>query len=149
MMDSDPDWVVTYRSIVLPKHCDHYGHMNVRFYAEHFDDGGFQMWHVAGVKQEDLTRNGMGIVVANISIDFIHEITAGQLMEIRSGWVRVGGKSLTHEQRMYEADSGTLCAIQTTVEVAFDMQARKAADLPEDIRAKVEAHVLPSEKLVR
>ena len=71
MSDSSPDWVITYRSIVLPKHCDHYGHMNVRFYAEHFDDGGFQMWQAAGVRQSDLTRDGMGIVVANISIDFI------------------------------------------------------------------------------
>ena len=92
MTGSRTDWAITYRSIVLPKHCDHYGHMNVRFYAEHFDDGGFQMWQAAGVKQSELTRDGMGIVVANISIDFIHEITAGQLMEIRGAWIRVGGK---------------------------------------------------------
>ena len=57
----------------------------------------------------------MGIVVANISIDFIHEITAGQLIEIRGAWIRVGGKSLTHEQRMFEADSGTLCAVVNAV----------------------------------
>ena len=149
MTDSRTDWAITYRSIVLPKHCDHYGHMNVRFYAEHFDDGGFQMWQAAEVKQSELTRDGMGIVVANISIDFIHEITAGQLMEIRGAWIRVGGKSLTHEQRMFEADSGTLCAIQTTVEVAFDMNRRKSAPLPEDIKAKIEAHVLTPEKLAR
>ncbi len=149
MSDSSPDWVITYRSIVLPKHCDHYGHMNVRFYAEHFDDGGFQMWQAAGVRQSDLTRDGMGIVVANISIDFIHEITAGQLMEIRGAWIRVGGKSLSHEQRMFEPDSGTLCAVQTTVEVAFDMKRRQSAPLPEDIKAKIEANVLPPEKLAR
>ncbi len=149
MLDTNPDWTITYRSIVLPKHCDHYGHMNVRFYSEHFDDGGFQMWHTAGVSQSDLTRNDMGTVVANISIAFIHEITAGQLIEIWGGWTHVGGKSLTHEQRMYEADSGTLCAIQETVEVAFDMKARNSAPLPEDIKAKISAHVLAPEKLVR
>ena len=36
-----------------------------------FDDGGFQMWHHIGIKQTDLTKNGMGVVVANISIDFV------------------------------------------------------------------------------
>ena len=64
------NWFVTYRGIVLPRHCDHYGHLNVRFYAHFFDDGGFQMWHHIGIKQTDLTKNGMGVVVANISIDF-------------------------------------------------------------------------------
>ena len=37
------NWIEVYRSIVLPSHCDHLGHMNVRYYAQHFDDGGFQM----------------------------------------------------------------------------------------------------------
>ena len=143
------DWLETYRSIVLPKHCDHYGHMNVRFYAQHFDNGGFQMWNLIGVKQSDLTRGGMGIVVGNISIDFIHEIIAGQLMVIKGGWIKVGGKSMTHEQRMFEADNGTLCAVQTTVEVSFNMKARKSAPLPDDIKARIEAHLLPPEKFSR
>ena len=137
MNNQDVDWMVTYRSIVLPKYCDHYGHMNVRFYAQHFDDGGFQMWDLIGVTQADLTRNGMGVVVANISIDFVHEITAGQLMVIKGGWINAGGKSVAHEQRLFEADSGTLCAVQTTVEVSFDMNARKAAPLAPDIKAKI------------
>ena len=149
MSASAPDWLETYRSIVLPKHCDHYGHMNVRFYAQHFDDGGFQMWNLIGVKQSDLTRGGMGVVVVKISIDFIHEITAGQLIVIKGGWIKVGGKSMTHEQRMFEADSSTLCAVQTTVEVSFDMKARISAPLPDDIKAKIEAHLLPPERLCR
>ena len=107
------------------------------------------MWNLIGVKQSDLTRGGMGIVVVNISIDFIHEITAGQLIVINGGWIKIGDKSMTHEQRMFEADSGTLCAVQTTVEVSFDMKARKSAPLPDYIRAKIEAHLLPLEKLSR
>ena len=107
------------------------------------------MWNLIGVKQSDLTRGGMGVVVVNISIDFIHEITAGQLMVIKGGWIKVGSKSMTHEQRMYEADGGTLCAVQTTVEVSFDMKARKSAPLPDGIKAKIKAHLLPPERLCR
>ena len=107
------------------------------------------MWNLIGVKQSDLTRGGMGIVVVNISIDFIHEITAGQLMVIKGGWKKIGDKSMTHEQRMFEADSGTLCAAQTTVEVSVDMKARKSAPLPDYIRTRIEAHLLPPEKLSR
>ena len=143
------DWQETHRSIVLPKHCDHYGHMNVRFYAHHFDDGGFQLWNLIGIKQSDLTRGGMGIVVANITIDFIHEMTAGQLIVIKGGWISLGRKSMSHEQRMFEADSGILCAIQNTVEVCFDMKRRKPAPLTEKIKESIKAHLLPQAKLVR
>ncbi len=135
-------WFVTYRGIVLPRHCDHYGHLNVRYYAQFFDDGGFQMWHHIGIKQSDLTKNGMGCVVANISINFIHEITAGQLIEIKGAWTKMGNKSMSHEQRMYNVDSGTLCATQTTSEVYFDMQERRSARMPESLRAIVKSHVV-------
>ena len=147
MTDTLSNWFETYRSVVLPKYCDHYGHMNVRFYAQHFDDGGFQMWNLIGVKQSELTKGGLGIVVANIAINFIHEITAGQLMVIKGGWINVGKKSMTHEQRMFEADNGILCATQTTVEVRFNMKTRKSVALTNDIKSKIEAHLLPRELL--
>ena len=31
-------WHETHRTLVHTWHCDHYGHMNVRFYAHFFDD---------------------------------------------------------------------------------------------------------------
>ena len=100
------------------------------------------MWHYIGIKQTDLTKNGMGVVVANISIDFIHEITAGQLMEIKGAWTKMGNKSMAHEQRMYNADTGIHCATQTTSEVYFDMKKRHSATMPEDLRKIVKAHVI-------
>ncbi|MBT5428678.1 MAG: acyl-CoA thioesterase [Rhodospirillaceae bacterium] len=136
------NWFVTYRGVVLPKHCDHYGHLNVRYYAYFFDDGGFQMWHHIGIKQSDLKQNDMGVVVANISIDFIHEITVGQLMEIRGVWRHMGNKSMSHEQRLFNVDTGVHCATQTTSEVYFDMKKRCSAPMPENLREKVKANVI-------
>jgi acyl-CoA thioesterase FadM len=50
---------------------------------------------------------------------------------------RVGTKSFSHEMRLFEADSMTHCATQKTVEVCFDMKARKSAPLPPDFRDKL------------
>ena len=36
-------WFELYRTIVMPAHCDAYGHLNVRHYAAFFDDAGWQM----------------------------------------------------------------------------------------------------------
>ena len=132
-------WFDIHRSIVMPAHCDHYGHMNVRHYAGLFDDAGWHMFAHAGVSLSELNARGIGSVVATLTIDFHHEITAGQLALIRGAFTRVGTKSFEYELQLYEADSTTHCATQRTVEVCFDTAQRKAVALPGEIRAKLMA----------
>ena len=136
------EWFETGRGVVFPWNCDHFGHMNVRWYAHHFDDAGFHLWTVAGVNHSDLRAKGMALVVARTTIDYIHELVAGELLVIRSGFIRVGNRSLTHFARMLNADTGTLCATQETTEVFFDPKARKSAPMPDYIRDKVAARLV-------
>ena len=132
-------WFDLYRAIVMPAHCDIYGHMNVRHYAACFDDAGWHFPRMAGFSLEEFRGRGLGTVVATLTIDFHREIRAGQLVLIRGALMRVGTKSFAHEMRLYEADSMTHCATQKTVEVCFDTQARQAVALPDDIRQKLAA----------
>jgi acyl-CoA thioester hydrolase len=130
-------WFELYRAIVMPAQCDVYGHMNVRHYAACFDDAGWHFPRMAELSLEEIRSRGLGTVVATLSIDFHHEIRAGQLVLIKGAVTRVGTKSFGHEMRLYEADSMTHCATQKTVEVCFDTRARKGVALPEDVRAKL------------
>jgi acyl-CoA thioester hydrolase len=139
------DWLVTTRGVVMPQHCDHYGHFNVRYYAHFFDDGGFHMWNQIGVDLGALNDAGLGLVIANISIDFIHEVRAGGLVVVKGAFRKLGRRSMTYEQRMYDADKGTYHARQTTVEVAFDTKTRRATELPDDVRAAIEANIVAEE----
>ena len=130
-------WFELYRAIVMPAQCDVYGHMNVRYYAACFDDAGWHFPRMAGLSLEEIRSRGLGTVVATLTIDFHHEIRAGQLVLIKGAVTRVGTKSFSHEMRLYEADSMTHCATQKTVEVCFDTKARKGVPLPEDVRTKL------------
>lgn len=132
------DWTDLYRSLVLPQHCDHYGHMNVRYYASFFDDAGWHILNLAKIGLQDLRERKIGTVVATLTIDFIHEITVGSPLIIRGGLVRLGTKSFTHELRLYNADDETHCATQKSVEVCFDTAERKAIALPGDLRDRLE-----------
>lgn len=132
-------WFDTHRTIVMPAHCDHYGHMNVRHYAAFFDDAGWHMFAHAGVSLSELNTRGLGSVVATSTIDFHHEIRAGQLALIRGAFTRVGTKSFTYALELYEADSMTHCATQRIVEVCFDTAKRQAVPWPDDVRAKLAA----------
>lgn len=132
------NWSELYRSVVMPAHCDHYGHMNVRQYAAFFDDAGWQMFGRAGVTLTDLRAHGFGSVVATLTIDFHHEMKAGQLVLITGAVTRVGQKSFSYEMRLYDAETMTHCATQKTVEVCFDTTRRASAPWPGDIRVKLE-----------
>lgn len=125
----------------MPAHCDLYGHMNVRHYAAFFDDAGFQILGRAGVSLTDLRTRGLGSVVASLTIDFHHELTAGQLVLITGAITRVGQKSAMSEMRMYDADTMTHCATQKTVEVFFDTIRRASVAIPQDVRARLVAAV--------
>jgi acyl-CoA thioester hydrolase len=132
-------WFDLYRAIVMPAHCDIYGHMNVRHYAACFDDAGWHFPKMAGFSLAEFRARGLGTVVATLTMDFHHEIRAGQLILVQGALQRVGTKSFEHEMRLYEADSMTHCATQKTVEVCFDTNARKGVALPADIKAKLQA----------
>jgi acyl-CoA thioester hydrolase len=132
-------WFDLSRTVVLPAHCDGYGHMNVRHYAGFFDDAGWHILAMAGISLAEVKARGLGTVMASLTIEFHHEITAGQLALVRGAVTRVGTKSFGHELRLYESDSMTHCATQKSVEVCFDTKARRGVALPEDLKAKLTA----------
>lgn len=134
-------WHELTRGIVMPAHCDVYGHMNVRHYAAFFDDAGWQMFGKIGVSLSDLQSHGLGSVVASLTIDFHHELKAGELTLVQGAFTRVGGKSFEYEMRLYAADSMRHSATQKTVEVCFDTTARRSVALPEVIRQRIQRAV--------
>ena len=137
-------WREIYRSVVFPWNCDQYGHMNVRWYAHHFDDAGFHMWTIVGCAQKEMRERGFHPIVAQTKIDYIHEMTAGELLIIEGAFTRIGNKSVTHTLKMYNADSRVHCATQESVEVFFDPMARSSCAMPDDIRRVLSVALIPS-----
>ena len=136
-------WSETGRGVVVPWKCDHFGHMNVRFYAEAFDDASFHIWSVIGVPITEMEEEqGLIGVVASLKIDFLQEMRVGQLYVIESAITRVGGKSFTYRERMRDTHSGVVHATADLVEVFFDKVERKAAPIPDGVRALLEARLI-------
>ena len=138
------EWREIYRSVVFPWNCDHYGHMNVRWYAHHFDDAGFHMWSLVGCAQKAMRERGFHPIVAQTKIDYIHELIVGELLVIEGAFTRIGNKSVSHTLRMYNADSRVHCATQESVEVFFNPTARSSCAMPDDIRVALSTALIPS-----
>ena len=133
------EWIETHRAVVFPWHCDHLGHMNVRWYAHFFDDAGFHLWTRIGLSHATLKERDIVTVVAQTKTDFLHEAGAGELLVINSAFTGLGTRSLTHTQRMTNAETDEPVATQETVEVFFDLRTRKATAMPDDLRQRLEA----------
>lgn len=135
--------VETFRATVFPWHCDQFGHMNARWYAAFFDDASFHLYQRAGLSYTRMHEAGTIVpVVAEITIGYRHEMVAGDLFVIRSGFTRLGNKSLQRIARMYNADTGVLCAVERGRDVFFDETTRQSAPMPEAFRPLFEACLL-------
>ena len=136
------DFVEVNRVVVFPWHCDQFGHMNIRWYAHHFDDASFHLWSKYGVDLNELMKTGFHTVVAQTKTDLKKESTAGDLLVVDAAFTHVGTKSIGMHLRLHNANTGDLCATQDVVEVYFDANTRTSAPLPPEIRAKIEPAVV-------
>ena len=138
-------WIDTARMVVFPSHCDHLGHMNVRWYAHVFDDGSFQIWPLIGITNRLMQETGVVTVVARTATDFLREARAGDMLRVETGFVKIGTKSATHRQRLVNIETGVVRARQEVTEVCFDLKARTSVAMPENYRRLIEAAIVDAD----
>ena len=127
--------LLTYHGVVYPVQCDAMGHMNVQHYIAAFDQS---LWHLIaelGYSPAWITERRQGWADRRYELDFRQELPVGSLFEIRSSVVKVGRTSLTTRQRMTNKADGALCAELLAVSVYFDLEARRAIELPAELVA--------------
>jgi acyl-CoA thioester hydrolase len=139
---SSEQWRELTHGVIFPWHCDHYGHMNVRWYSHFFDDASFLIWSRHGVDMRPVHEQGIHTVIARSTIEFAHEMRAGDHLTVVGGFTRIGGKSVDMRFRMLDANDQSLRATQTTVAVFFDVETRRSAPIPDTVRARIEGAVL-------
>jgi len=127
-------WYETHRAVVHPWMCDHFGHLNVRFYAQLFDDASFALWPMAGVGRAVFEAAGVHTVVAHTETDFRAELRPGAMILIRTRFDRLGEKSVHYVQELSDIDTTKVHAIQRAVEVFFDPESRTSIPIPASIR---------------
>ena len=138
------NWRETHRGLIFPWNCDNYGHMNVRFYWDHFDDSAFQTWTVLGCSPELFADASIHAVTGRNTINYISEMAAGTFFVITAGLTRIGNRSVTFTHRMHNAKTAELCATMTGTEVMFDPQTRKSTEIPADLRQRLNELLIDS-----
>jgi acyl-CoA thioester hydrolase len=132
------------RGVVHPWHHDIFGHMNVRHYAPFFDDASFHFYSRMGLKLSAMMEaHGVHMVSAKAETNFVRELKAGDLFVIDGAVRRIGNRSMTLHLRMLHAETGEVHATYDVTEVFFDPKTRRSAAMPEEVRERLQAHLMP------
>jgi len=131
------DPAVTYRGTIYPWHCDHMGHMNVKWYVEKFDEATWHLLASAGLTGKRMREEGIGMVAVDQRIEYKRELLAGDLITIRSWFQEVREKALLLVHEMAIEETQEVAAHTFLTGVCVDTKTRKARPLPPDVRGRI------------
>ncbi len=81
--------------------------------------------------------------MANYNVDFLQQIYLSGPVEVKTWISRIGNSSFVVYQELWQ--SNVKKAKGTTTLVRYDYASKKAIRIPDDIRAKLEAHKIELE----
>jgi len=128
--------IETFRGVAHPWLCDVYEHLNTRHHMAMFDDAGLHLLHAIGPDAATLAAERKGWADVRLEVDLEAEVPKGALVVIRSRVLKLGRTSVTHAHVMHDAATDRRHAAVQVVTVFFDLEARKAAELPEVVRER-------------
>jgi acyl-CoA thioester hydrolase len=90
---------------------------------------------------ELMSEQQLGFADVKHVVEYKAEMRAGAAIKGEGRIVEIGNSSIRHEHRLLDANSGELAATYDVIGVLFDLAARRACPLPDNMRAKAEAAI--------
>ncbi len=128
--------LVTYRGVVYPWHCDHMGHMNVMWYVGKFDEATWNVFASLGITPSYIREQERGMVAVEQRISYKRELTAGDVITIRSGILEMKEKVIRFCHEMRNEETSEIAAVMVLTGIHLDRGIRKSCPFPEDVLAR-------------
>ena len=126
------DLVTTYIGVVYPWHHDQMGHMNVQHYVGMFDGGTWNLFAEVGLTSEWMKNNDRGMAAVQMNISYRREMTSGDLVEVRSGFLNVSERKVMFVHETINRQTGDVAAVAEITGVMLDSVKRKSALIPQE-----------------
>ncbi|MEH0020637.1 MAG: thioesterase family protein [Desulfobacter sp.] len=128
--------IETYRGVVYPNQIDHMDHMNVQWYTAKFDEATWHLFSAVGITSAYIRENNRGMAALEQITKYTSEVSAGDLLVIKSQMLAVKEKTLRFLHIMYNAETDKEVASSELLGVHLDRGKRKGCALPSDILEK-------------
>jgi acyl-CoA thioester hydrolase len=140
---NDTGFVEGAREYVKPWEIDAYGQSAMLFYVHRFTAANGHAIAAFGMTPAYQRDRRRGFSTFEFQLEFLGDLRAGDPVVVRTGLLHVGTSSLRVFHRMSNARTGELVATLDQFGVHLDMDARRPAPLPPDLRARAEAMKIP------
>lgn len=133
--------IETYRGVVYPNQIDHMGHMNVQWYTAKFDEATWHLFSSVGITNKYIQDNQRGMAALEQITKYKSEVTAGELLVIKSKILEVKDKTLRFFHVMFNAETEKEIATSELLGIHLDRTNRKSCIFPQKIKAECEKSV--------
>ena len=136
------DWVHTFKGAVLAAEYDFASHMNSRMYVSRFDQATWFLMHAIGMTPASMKQKNLRVAIVRQNYQFLEELRGGELVEIKSGFLAVGGKYFRFIHQMYNYETGRLVSTCDSVAVQASLESGKSVPLTAALQEKAKQHLV-------
>lgn len=122
---------ITWRYVIRSEYADVYGHLNNSRHPYYFDLSRIALQEQCGLKEEELKKRGIALVVKKLEINYIMQAYANQEIQIDSVMGYEGGAKLKIKHRMY-SEKGQVAEAETT-HCFIDLKTNKPIRPPKEL----------------
>ncbi len=135
-----------FKTTVTPSFGDIDGmkHVNNNRILEWFELGGLDIYRYF-TPDLDLDFENWKLIMVRKEADFVGQLRFGEDVEIRTYLLKIGNSSFTVGNEVWQ--NNELKAKGKTVIVHFDYVTQKSVPIPDDVRKKLEEHLISEEDI--
>ena len=126
---------------IEPQWIDYNGHLNMAYYNVMFDRAIDQLWLQLGIGPGYMKERNGSTFTAECHVRYLREIHLGDPVQVSIWLLEADDKRLHTFQELRHAAEGWLSATSENMSLHMDMNLRKVAPFPADIRQRVAAVV--------
>ena len=132
----------TYRGVAYPWQCDSMGHLNTQFYVAMYDTATVHFLEMLASVPQDRRRKQLGWADIRQTIEYRHELRAGELVVVTTALTRIGSKSVHFTHWMRNAVSYELHSTMESITARFDLEKRRAVPLSAALKANAAQYLV-------
>ena len=124
---------------IEPQWIDYNGHLNMAYYNVLFDRAIDELWLKLGIGPAYMKARGGSTFTAECHVRYLREIRLGDPAQVSILLIAADDKRLHTFEELRHATEGWLSATSENMTIHMDMNARKVAPFPPDIRTRISA----------
>lgn len=127
-----------YTTIIIPRVSETNG-------AGHINNTVVPIWFEAGRREiykiltPDLSFGNWKVALVNMNVDYTKQIFLNTNVEVKTWVERIGNKSFTVYEEMYQ--NGQICAKGTATYVYFNYEIQQSEVIPQEVRTELAKHL--------